>query len=138
MPHEIAIELFQPFVICSLIRQHRASNMGVADTLFVCLYIDSWNSLSAPAINLIWYNWIDNRLFLIYYIISFNFMTLPLPIKQLWKLFNCYSIRIPKKKKTPTDFLSIYICNCSTSLLQIWKVPLKWVFFSPDSLGFSN
>nr|YP_010399969.1 RNA polymerase beta' subunit [Lithocarpus litseifolius]UQM89636.1 RNA polymerase beta' subunit [Lithocarpus litseifolius] len=30
LPREIAIELFQPFVIRGLIRQHRASNMGVA------------------------------------------------------------------------------------------------------------
>nr|YP_010534351.1 RNA polymerase beta [Sapindus rarak]UYA95452.1 RNA polymerase beta [Sapindus rarak]UYA95543.1 RNA polymerase beta [Sapindus delavayi] len=30
LPREIAIELFQTFVICSLIRQHLASNIGVA------------------------------------------------------------------------------------------------------------
>uniref|UniRef100_A0AAU7VDI3 DNA-directed RNA polymerase subunit beta' n=1 Tax=Quercus tiaoloshanica TaxID=2886336 RepID=A0AAU7VDI3_9ROSI len=30
LPREIAIELFQPFVIRGLIRQHRVSNMGVA------------------------------------------------------------------------------------------------------------
>ncbi|KAK3217869.1 hypothetical protein Dsin_011839, partial [Dipteronia sinensis] len=30
LPREIAIELFQAFVICSLIRQHLASNIGVA------------------------------------------------------------------------------------------------------------
>nr|YP_010395409.1 RNA polymerase beta' subunit [Thamnosma montana]UQJ72937.1 RNA polymerase beta' subunit [Thamnosma montana] len=30
VPREIAIELFQPFVICGLIRQHLASNIGVA------------------------------------------------------------------------------------------------------------
>nr|YP_009747223.1 RNA polymerase beta' subunit [Aesculus chinensis]QII42950.1 RNA polymerase beta' subunit [Aesculus chinensis] len=30
LPREIAIELFQTFVICSLIRQHFASNIGVA------------------------------------------------------------------------------------------------------------
>nr|YP_009862864.1 RNA polymerase beta' subunit [Spathodea campanulata]QKD76239.1 RNA polymerase beta' subunit [Spathodea campanulata] len=30
LPREIAIELFQPFVICGLIRQHLASNIGVA------------------------------------------------------------------------------------------------------------
>ena len=52
----------------------------------------------------------------------------PSPLSSSYE--NCSIVillEFPKKKNY--WFLSIYICNCSTSLLQIWKVPLKWRFF---------
>ena len=54
-----------------------------------------------------------------------NSMTLTLPNQAVIKTIQLPLYQNSKKKKKNTDFLSIYICDCSTSLLQIWKVPLK-------------